>query len=160
MRRQNIDRCHKEGYKWMRFQESKLLTCIFISLLFAAILPFHIDGLVSQNSHIGIVLILGFFSKYIFTEYSIVTEDDGIFLEINKRKYIKLLDWNEKDFRFNTTVDKVFSFKINKRILSVEKHGFNYSVHQPLCNSMHIFFQSVCDELLEVHYRKLQKHLF
>lgn len=154
MRRFSRDKEHKEGYEWLRFQESKLLTLLsllsLLSLLFPVITDANIHPL-TLSAHVAFSTII---LKYSLTKIHIVAEDDGIYLEINNSKYTKIKDWNDNSITILATKP------YNKGVLGKEsiyavtddhKKKFIYEAH---CHKVCPFIRSICKELSEIHQRR------
>jgi hypothetical protein len=160
MRRSNRGRCSKEGYIWFRFQESKAMTIFFIILFLFTLSPFYTDIKIDTISHLALTLITGIFSKYIFTEFYIASEDDGIYLEVNRRRYIKLMGWEQHNYSFVTIDLKYNKFSLHNKEIILTSCGKNTLIHQPLCKKMHNFFSTSCKELHDVYRRNHPKSSF
>jgi hypothetical protein len=158
MRRSNLRKHEKEGYRWFRFQESKLITVFFLTLFAFTLSPFYSELRIDFIPHFVLAILTGIFSKYIFTEFHIASEESGIYFEINKKQYIKLIKWNQTDYRFKTIKTKYNKLPFHNKEIILTSNGKEVSIHQPLCNNMHDFFNTSCKELQNAYQRNLTKN--
>src|SRR5690606_19093350 len=90
MRHFNKDKCHLEGYSWLRFQESKPLSALSIALLLSLAIPPTLNMAMHSLTYIAHAILTALVIRYSLTEMFISAEDDGIYLEINRKKHIKI----------------------------------------------------------------------
>jgi hypothetical protein len=159
VRRFNKDRSHKEGYSWLRFQESKPLAFFLFLVVITLPIPLFFEINSNKFAHIAHAIIAISFVRYAFTEIAIYAEEDGVYLEVNKKKTIKISDWDCGDAVFRSERNADDGFIKKESVYLVDSNGDEKKVYECLCNKMHIFFASACADLKETHERKEKRKI-
>ncbi len=159
MRRFNKDRSHREGYRWLRFQESKPLSAFTIALFLSLVYPFLFDFNVSVVTYAAHAIITAGVMRYSLCEISIAVDDDGIYLEVNKKRLRKIRGWEDPEIKFKAVKIDNKRFLKKESIVAYTHHGSEKEVYVTLCRKMNTFFQSACEELSKTHERKIRRRI-